>query len=82
MWPLLVAHAFLALGAPNSACYTIAMKLMISIGIFVVGGLGGYLGSLIDNGNNLIGPWSLGLSTLGSFAGIWVGYKASQYFDF
>lgn len=58
------------------------MKLMISIGIFVVGGLGGYLGSLIDGGNSLIGPWSLGLSTIGSFAGIWVGYKAAQYFDF
>lgn len=55
------------------------MKLMISIGIFVVGTLGGYLGSLIDGGSSLIGAWSLLLGTVGSFAGIWVGYKAGQY---
>ena len=56
------------------------MKLMISIGIFVVGTLGGYLGSLIDGGSSLIGLWSLLLGTIGSLAGIWVGYKAAQYF--
>ena len=56
------------------------MKLMISIGIFAVGTLGGYLGSLIDGGNSMFGVWSLVLGTLGSFAGIWVGYKAAQYF--
>ena len=53
---------------------------MISIGIFVVGTLGGYLGSLIDGGSSLIGLWSLLLGTIGSLAGIWVGYKAAQYF--
>ncbi|MDL2342364.1 MAG: hypothetical protein QFB87_04785 [Patescibacteria group bacterium] len=56
------------------------MKLMISLGIFVVGALGGYLGSLLDGGSSLLGTWSLVLSTIGSFAGIWVGYKAAQYF--
>lgn len=57
------------------------MKLMISIGIFAVGTLGGYLGALIDGGGSLIGAWSLFLGTVGSFAGIWVGYKAAQYFN-
>ena len=56
------------------------MKLMISIGIFLVGSIGGYVGALLDGGNSLIGPWSLLLGTVGSFAGIWVGYKAAQYF--
>ena len=46
------------------------MKLMISIGIFAVGSLGGYLGSLIDGGSSLIGTWSLLLSIIGSFVGI------------
>lgn len=55
---------------------------MISIGIFIVGTVGGYLGSLIDGGGSLIGGWSLLLGTVGSFAGIWVGYKAAQYFNF
>lgn len=54
------------------------MKLMIGIGIFVLGTLGGYLGSLLDGGSSLIGIWSLTLSTLGSFAGIWAGYKVAQ----
>ena len=59
----------------------VGMKLMITLGIFIVGTLGGYLGSLIDGGSSLIGVWSLGLSTVGSFVGIWVGYKAAQYFS-
>ena len=54
------------------------MKLMITIGIFLGGSIGGWLGSLISHGNWLSG-WSIMLSTLGSLAGIWVGYKAAQY---
>ena len=54
------------------------MKLMITIGVLVVGTIGSWLGALMDHGNWL-GGWSLLLGTIGSFAGIWVGYKASQY---
>jgi hypothetical protein len=54
------------------------MKLMIMIGITVVGTLGGWLGSLMDHGN-MFGIWGLALGTIGSFAGIYVGYKAGQY---
>ncbi|MBC7707957.1 hypothetical protein H7Y63_01935 [Polaromonas sp.] len=57
------------------------MKLMISLGIFIIGSLGGYLGSLLDGGSTLLGTWSLVLGTLGSFAGIWVGYKIAQNYD-
>ncbi len=55
---------------------------MIGLGIFIVGTIAGYLGSLLDGGGSLLsfGPWSLILGTVGSFAGIWVGYKAGQYF--
>lgn len=53
------------------------MKLMILIGITVVGTLGGWLGAAMSHGNWLSG-WSILLGALGSFAGIWVGYKAGQ----
>lgn len=53
---------------------------MISMGIFSVGTLGGFIGSMLDGGNSLLGTWSLLLSVVGSFAGIWIGYKAAQYF--
>ncbi len=55
------------------------MKLIISISILVVGGLGSVLGAALDHGNEF-GLLSIGLGTIGSFAGIWVGYKAGQYF--
>jgi hypothetical protein len=55
------------------------MKLMITAGVFVGGTVGGYIGALADNGNWL-GGWSILLSGVGSLAGIWVAYKASQYF--
>lgn len=50
---------------------------MIGLGIFIVGSAGGFIGSLFDNGN-FFGPWGLLLSTIGSFAGIWIGYKVAQ----
>lgn len=53
------------------------MKLMILVGITVFGSLGGWLGSLMDHGN-LFGIWGILLSTVGSFFGIWAGYKAAQ----
>lgn len=49
-------------------------KTLIYIGIFVGGILGGWLGSLLDNGN-MFGLWGIAGSTLGGFAGIWAGYK-------
>lgn len=53
------------------------MKLMISIGLFVGSSLGGWLGSLLDNGN-IFGVWGLLFGTLGAFAGIWAGFKVGQ----
>jgi len=52
-------------------------KLLIWIGITIGSVLGGWLGSLAGNGwlswQSLLG------NTLGAFAGIYVGYKLSQY---
>jgi len=55
------------------------MKLMIGLGVTIFGTLGGWLGSMIDHTSGL-GMWSLALSTIGGFVGIWVGYKAGKYF--
>lgn len=49
-------------------------KTLIYIGILVGGLLGGWLGSLLDGGD-IFGVWGIILGTLGSFAGIWAGYK-------
>lgn len=54
------------------------MKTLIFIGITVVGTLGGWLGAIMDHGN-WFGVTSILLGTLGSFVGVWVGYKAGQY---
>jgi len=56
------------------------MKLMMFLGITIVGTIGGWLGALMDHGNWL-GGWSILLGAIGSFAGVWVGYKAGQYFN-
>lgn len=53
------------------------MKKYIWLGITVVGGLGSWLGYLLDHGNGL-GLWSLLLGSVGSLVGIWVGYKVGQ----
>jgi len=53
---------------------------MIFVGVMVFGTLGGWLGAAMSNGNWLSG-WSIIISTVGSFFGIWAGYKAAQYFD-
>ncbi|HET9173818.1 MAG TPA: hypothetical protein VFN56_00885 [Candidatus Saccharimonadales bacterium] len=55
------------------------MKLMIMIGITIGGTIGGWLGAALFDHGNWLGGWSLLLSAVGSFAGIWAGYKASQY---
>lgn len=53
------------------------MKLMIIVGITIFGTVGGWLGAAMDHGNWL-GGWSIILSGIGSFFGIWVGFKAGQ----
>ncbi len=53
------------------------MKLMIWLGIFIGGTIGGFLGGIIDHGNWL-GGWSILLSTIGSLAGVWIGYKIGK----
>jgi hypothetical protein len=59
------------------------MKLMILIGITVFGTLGSCIGNLFDHQSftNLLafGGWAIVMSTIGSFFGIWAGYKAGQY---
>lgn len=48
------------------------------MGITVGGGIGGWIGALMSNGNLLSG-WAIILTAVGSFIGIWVVYKANQY---
>lgn len=50
------------------------MKLVISFSVLVVSTLTGWLGSMLDNGNWL-GGWSILFTIIGSFLGIWIGYK-------
>ena len=55
------------------------MKLMIFIGVTVVGGIGSWLGAALSH-NNYFSAASILLGAVGSLLGIWVGYKAAQYF--
>jgi hypothetical protein len=59
-------------------CYAICMKLMISIGIFIGGSVGAWLGSALFDHGNYLGGWSILIGALGSFGGIWIGYKAAK----
>jgi uncharacterized membrane protein YeaQ/YmgE (transglycosylase-associated protein family) len=54
------------------------MKLMIMISITVFGTIGGWLGAAMDHGN-WFGAASILLGAVGSFFGIWAGFKAGQY---
>lgn len=51
------------------------MKLMIWLGIIVGGGIGTLIGLPLDGG---LGVWSILLSTIGSLAGVWAGYKIGK----
>jgi hypothetical protein len=54
------------------------MKLCITIGVTVGAILFGWLGAaLFDHGNQL-GGWSILFSGVGSFLGIWAGYKVAK----
>ncbi|MEK7594840.1 MAG: hypothetical protein AAB436_04335 [Patescibacteria group bacterium] len=55
------------------------MKLMIFLGIGIFGTIGGWIGAAMSGGNWL-SVWSILLSTVGSFFGIWIGYKVGQNF--
>jgi len=55
-------------------------KLFIFIGITVGGTIGGWLGAAADHGN-WFGALSILLSTVGSIAGVFGGFKIAQYFD-
>ncbi len=52
--------------------------MLISFSILVFGTVGGWLGQIMDGGNWL-GGWSILLGIVGSFAGVWIGYKAGQH---
>ncbi len=52
-------------------------KTLIYTGLTIGGLFGGYLGSLLDNGNPF-GLWGILLGTVGGFAGIWVGFRLGQ----
>ena len=49
-------------------------KHLIWLGIFLGSTVGGIIGSMLDHGNGL-GFWTFFLGTVGSFVGIWGGYK-------
>lgn len=51
---------------------------MILIGISFGGLIGGWLGAALLDGGNWFGGWSILLSTIGSFVGLWAGYKVGQ----
>ena len=55
------------------------MKLMIWLGILIGGTVGSLLGVMLDRGN-MLGAWSILLSTAGSLAGVWVGYKVGKLY--
>ncbi|MDL2362755.1 MAG: hypothetical protein QFB86_00010 [Patescibacteria group bacterium] len=53
------------------------MKLMILLGTTIVGSLGAWIGASMDHGN-YFGASSLLLGTVGSLAGVWIGYKIAS----
>lgn len=50
------------------------MKLLITVCVVIFGILGSWLGSTLDQGN-MFGGWSILLGTIGTFVGIFIGYK-------
>ena len=53
------------------------MKKLISLGVLIGGSVGGWLGTTMDHGNGF-GGWAILLTAIGSFVGIWAGYKIGQ----
>lgn len=56
------------------------MKLLLYIGAAVGGMIGGYMPALLGDTNFLSG-WSLLGGFIGTFVGLWAGYKMGQYID-
>ncbi len=56
---------------------SMSTKAYIYLGIFIGSIVGGWIGSMFDHGN-LLGLWGLALGTVGSFIGIWVGFRLGQ----
>ena len=57
------------------------MKLMIFIGIGLFSILGGWIGAAMSGGNWFSG-WGILLSVVGSFVGIWAGFKTGRALGF
>jgi len=58
---------------------TMSAKTLIWIGVFIGSTIGGWLGALVSHGDWF--SWqSIAGGAIGSFAGIYAGFKASQYF--
>jgi membrane protein DedA with SNARE-associated domain len=55
------------------------VKTIIFFSTLILSTIGGWIGQIMDHGNWL-GGWSILLSTIGAFIGIWVGYKGGKYF--
>ncbi len=49
-------------------------KHLIYLGIFFGSTAGSWIGSMFDHGN-FFGLWGILLGAVGSFAGVWVGYR-------
>jgi hypothetical protein len=60
------------------------MKFMITLGIIIGGAIGSGIGNLFDHQSFFsltnFGGWSILMSGIGSFVGIWLGYKAGRYY--
>jgi hypothetical protein len=52
------------------------MKLLITMGILIFSTIGGWLGAIVGHG--WLSAWSIILSTVGAFAGIWAGYVVGK----
>ena len=57
------------------------MKLMIFLGVTIFGTIGGWLGATAFDRGNWFGAWSILFSVIGSFFGVWIGFKAGQYIE-
>ena len=57
------------------------MKLMIFLGVTIFGTIGGWIGASWFDHGNWFGAVSLILSVVGSFFGVWVGFKAGKWVE-
>jgi len=54
---------------------------MIFLGVTIGAIIGGWLGAVLLDGGNWFGGWSVLLSGVGSFVGLWAGYRVGQNFN-